>query len=411
MLKTGDICGILGRSLRCSACSQGADGRTGRNAYYRFPEAYIINHARFETCRFTRENVRPDYHPLEADRIRRSGIQGPRVDSTPEDASVTHEESSDEDAPTGTGGAATEDIKPETITFESQGTDCEADLYLPNEGVAPWPVLVMANVFGAERRWGVPPFASRFARAGIATLLFDYRYLDGSGGSPRRLIDPERQLADWEAAIAHARSLEAIDEERVGLWGTSFSGGHVLAIGSRRSDLRALVAMVPFVDGRATVAHQVAGRGLTTQLGTMGRVLADRIGAAVGVGPVSLPIVTEPDEGGLVDSPGAKAGFLSLVPDEATVINRTPARVVLDLPTYRPGTRVDEIDTPVHVVVAEADRLLPAEPTERTIERLPDPSVHRVPAGHFDVHLEPWFEPIVDEQVSFLTEALGTAED
>jgi len=61
---------------------------------------------------------------------------------------------------------------------------------------------------------------------------------------------------------------------------------------------------------------------------------------------------------------------------------------------------------PVHVVVGEEDRLLPPGPTERTIDRLADPSVHRVPAGHFDVHDDPWFEPVVEEQVAFLTEAL-----
>jgi pimeloyl-ACP methyl ester carboxylesterase len=279
----------------------------------------------------------------------------------------------------------------------------------------------MAHVFGAERRWGLAPFAERFARAGIAALVFDYRHLGGSDGVPRRLVDPGRQLEDWRSAIDFVRAREAVDAERVALWGSSFSGGHVLVTASREPGIAAVVAQVPFLDGRATIAHQSRDSGPIERLRTIGLGVADRFGAAIGRGPICMPIVSAPGDGGLVDSPGAMAGFESLAPEaieeQAVVegreanetmrpINRTPARVVLDLPSYRPGRSADAIDAPVHVVVAEEDRLLPPGPTERLIRRLSDPSVDRVPAGHFDVHGDPWFEPVVNEQVAFLTEAV-----
>jgi pimeloyl-ACP methyl ester carboxylesterase len=94
-----------------------------------------------------------------------------------------------------------------------------------------------------------------------------------------------------------------------------------------------------------------------------------------------------------------------VVPAGEQLVNRTPARVVLDLHSYRPGRHADQIDAPVHVVVAENDRLLPLAATERLLDHLPDPHVHRIPARHFDVHHEPWFEPVVDEQVAFLADA------
>ena len=115
-----------------------------------------------------------------------------------------------------------------------------------------------------------------------------------------------------------------------------------------------------------------------------------------------MPIVTEPGGGGLVDSPGALDGFLAMVPDGADVVNRAPARVILDLPSYRPGLEVGDIDIPVHIVVAEEDRLVPRGPTEKTVDRLSDPSVHRVSAGHLEVHVDPWVEGVLEEQVDFL---------
>ena len=297
-------------------------------------------------------------------------------------------------------------IRPETVTFESGGVSCAADLYLPRDGEPPWPAVAMAHVFGAERAWGLAPFAERFARAGLAALVFDYRHLGGSDGRPRRLVDPDRQQDDWAAALEHLRSLDEVDEERIALWGSSFSGGHALEVACRDSAVRAVVAQVPFVDGRATVAHQTADRSTRSRLSMMTRAVADRALAVVGLGPVCVPMVSEPGEGGLVDSPGAEEGFLALVPEGDEPVNSTPARVVLDMPFFRPGRRADEVDVPVHVVVAEEDRLLPRGPTERVVERLGDPSVHRVPTGHFDVHYDPWFEPVVEEQVAFLSEVL-----
>ncbi|UTF52280.1 hypothetical protein [Natronosalvus rutilus] len=135
--------------------------------------------------------------------------------------------------------------------------------------------------------------------------------------------------------------------------------------------------------------------------------VADRVAAIAGRGPVEVPIVTEPGEGGLLDSPGALSGFRSVLPKGEVLVNRTPARVVLDLPFYRPVEEADRIAAPVHVVVAEEERLLPLEPTERLLDRLTDPSVHRIPARHFDVHHDPWFEPVVAEQVTFLSDTLA----
>jgi uncharacterized protein len=60
------------------------------------------------------------------------------------------------------------------------------------------------------------------------------------------------QLADWAAAVAHARTLEGIAHDRIGLWSTSFGGGHVIDTAARLPGIRAAVTQCPFTDGVAS---------------------------------------------------------------------------------------------------------------------------------------------------------------
>ena len=79
-----------------------------------------------------------------------------------------------------------EDFTRTDVDFVSSGTRCAAWLYRPH-GVARPPVVVMAHGFGAERTFGLPAFAGRFAAAGLAVLLFDYR---GFGAERRPAPQP-----------------------------------------------------------------------------------------------------------------------------------------------------------------------------------------------------------------------------
>lgn len=220
------------------------------------------------------------------------------------------------------------------------------------------------------------------------------------------MVDPDRRLEDWTAALAHVRSLEAVDADRVAVWGTSCSGGHVIAVARRDPEVRAGISTAPFVDGRAVMAHQTDHLGAIERARLVGTLASDRLLGALGQGPVAPSIVSAPHDGALVDTPGAREGFLSTVPEDATVPNRMPDRVMPDPAFHRPGRDVDGMDVPVHVVTAEGDRPLPPGPMERPVEALPDASVPRVDGARFDVHVDPWVGDVVDRQVGFLLEAL-----
>jgi len=115
-----------------------------------------------------------------------------------------------------------------TIEFDSDGETCVGTLYLPADIDTP-PVVVMTPGLGMWRSFVLPAVAERFAAAGFAAFVFDFRHHGDSDGEPRGLADPQKQVADYEAAIEAMIDTDAVDSNRLVLWGYSFSGGHVLS--------------------------------------------------------------------------------------------------------------------------------------------------------------------------------------
>jgi dipeptidyl aminopeptidase/acylaminoacyl peptidase len=99
------------------------------------------------------------------------------------------------------------------------------------------PGITMAHGFAGVKEHGLERFAHMFADAGFVVLVHDHRGFGASGGSPRFDIDPWVQIADWRRAISFLENHPAVDPDRIGLWGTSYAGGHEFPVISQRSDL------------------------------------------------------------------------------------------------------------------------------------------------------------------------------
>src|SRR5258708_6298812 len=107
----------------------------------------------------------------------------------------------------------------------------------------------MAHGFGGTREHGLERFAQAFAAAGLVVLVHDHRNFGTSGGDLRGDIDPWQQIADWRRAISFLESQPEVDPTRIGLWGTSYSGGHATVLGATDRRLRCVVAQVPTISG------------------------------------------------------------------------------------------------------------------------------------------------------------------
>ena len=287
------------------------------------------------------------------------------------------------------------------MTFDSGGARCAAWLYLPT-GARPHPCVVMAGGFGAVRQMRLDAYAERFCAAGMAAVLFDYRHWGASEGEPRQLIDIRRQLADVRAALGFARALDGVDPARVGLWGSSFGGGHAITTAAGDPDVVAVVAQCPFVDGRDTL-RVVGARDLVRGLPA---ILRDALRGGRGRAPFYLPIVGPPGVLAAMTTPDAEEGFRSLVPPGTRWENLHTPRVGLRIGTYRPGRAAARVSSPLLVCVCEHDLVAPARSAVRAAESAPRGELLRYPIGHFEIYFGEWFERAVADQVEFLTRHL-----
>ncbi|OBH40089.1 alpha/beta hydrolase [Mycobacterium mantenii] len=290
----------------------------------------------------------------------------------------------------------------EDLRFPSGDDLISAWLYRP-PGDGPAPLLVMAHGLGAVRGMRLDAYAERFSAAGYGCLVFDYRNFGDSEGRPRQVVDVGMQLADWVAAVAYARTLPGIDPDRIGLWGTSFGGGHVIATAAELPGIAAAVVQCPFTDGLAsarTITNPLTAARMTA------RAVRDALAGRRGRPPVMVATAGKPGEVALMNTPDAYAGYLRLVPDGVSFPNEVAARIALHIFSYRPGRATPKINCPILFCVCEADSLAPAAATLRHAANAPRGEVRLYPEGHFAIYVDDAFDRVVADQVAFLDEHL-----
>jgi alpha-beta hydrolase superfamily lysophospholipase len=270
-------------------------------------------------------------------------------------------------------------------------------LYTP-ETDGPHPIVVLAHGFGGVRDARLWAFAERFADAGLAALVFDYRHFGASGGSPRQLLDIKRQLDDWRAAIAFARGLDGVDPERVALWGTSFSGGHVAVLAAEDRRVAAAISQGTFIDGVA--ALRAAGARNNLRLAAAG--LRDELERLRRRPPHMLAVVGPPGSVAAMNSPDAEPGYRALFPPGVEFRNEVAARIGLRIGLYRPIRKAARIACPWLVCVVDGDAITPAQPALKAAGRAPRGEARRYPGGHFDIYVGELFEQVVADQLEFL---------
>lgn len=286
------------------------------------------------------------------------------------------------------------------LTFDSGGVGCAAYLYRPAVGSSAdrVPCVVMAHGFTATRDDRLPDYAQRFADAGLAVLVFDYRHFGASEGEPRQLIDVGRQQEDYHAAIRCARRLDGVDPDRIVLWGSSFSGGHVIAVAARDLRVSAVISQVPFADGVAA-SWQIP---MWTQLRLAVAGVQDVIRAILGRPPRLVPAVGPPGAIAVMTDPEAEPGMRAVVSEGSPWRNEVTARTLFSVPLYRPGLRAERLGMPLLVCVTEADHTTPPGPAIRMAERAPRGELRRYPGGHFSLYQGEGFEHALRDQIEFL---------
>jgi uncharacterized protein len=282
----------------------------------------------------------------------------------------------------------------EDLEFRCGGDDCAAWLYRPAGPEPAAPVVVMAHGLSGTRRDGLGPFAARFAEAGLAALVFDHRGFGDSGGEAD-VFEPARQLEDWRAAIAFARSLPGVDPERVATFGSSMGGGNALAAAAGDRRVAAAVSQVPFLD-------------IWRQSHRSSPLVSARMLLAAARGR-HLPAVGQPHEAAFINAPGGEAGWRHVVAngEESRWRNRVSARWLLGAP-FRPARLAAGLYCPWLLCVGEEDRVARPGPAIAAARRAPHGELRTYPGvGHFDIYDGPAHEAVVADEVAFLRRHLG----
>jgi uncharacterized protein len=289
---------------------------------------------------------------------------------------------------------------PDEVVIQSHGERLAA-WHFHGEGDAPRPCVVMAHGFGGTRDSGLRPFAERFAQAGLDTLVFDYRTFGDSTGEPRQLIHWGRHREDYHAAIAHARCLPGVDADRIVLWGSSYSGGHVIAVAADDGRVAAVISQVPATDGLAALVEigRRAGIGQLLRLTALG--VRDAVRGALGREPLRVPVVGPPGSLAAMTTPDAEPGFLAIA--GPTFRNEFCARAALDAARNRPLTRAADLPCPTLFQIADRDSVAPPSAAEKAAwSATGRAEVRTYPLGHFDVYGGEGFERAVGDQLHFL---------
>ena len=152
------------------------------------------------------------------------------------------------------------------VTLWSEGSRLAAEVVKPADAGGARPAILLCHGWGGLKEHLAERYAKSFAEAGFACLVFDYRGWGGSDGRlipeadepmlteagertvrarvVREVVDPLDQVADIRAAFAWLLSEDGVDPARVGLWGTSYGGGHVVSVAGSEDRVKAVVAQI-----------------------------------------------------------------------------------------------------------------------------------------------------------------------
>jgi uncharacterized protein len=262
---------------------------------------------------------------------------------------------------------------------------------IPADGGAP--AITMAHGFAGLKHQGLAPFAERFARAGFVVIVHDHRGYGLSGGWPRGDIDPWQQVHDWRRVITYLQELDGVDPGRVGIWGTSFAGGHALVLGGSDRRIKAVVAQVPTISGYEQARHRVTtAEWLSRQQRYDDDDAAQMHGAEPGRVAVNSTDPAEPAVYHDADWDAADQAFDQMypLPPGLTGDKKVTVRSMLNAQTYDAGPWAERVSpTPLLMIIGVKDSVIDPDLQRAAFARAGEPKQLAAYDGtHFGAYTE-----------------------
>jgi fermentation-respiration switch protein FrsA (DUF1100 family) len=276
----------------------------------------------------------------------------------------------------------------EDIEFDAEGATLRGWFYRPDDAGDEVPCVVMAHGFSAIKEMHLDEYAQVFCDAGLACVVYDNRGLgasDAAPGKPRLELDPWEQVRDYQHAITYAQSRPDIDADRIGVWGSSYSGAHSYVVAAIDRRVKAVCGQVPLVSGRRAFEMLVR---IDFWEQTWEALAADRLARARGEAPAMIPVVdADPLAQSALPTPDSYEFFSAY--EGTSWQNEVTLRSLEHFMGYEPGEYLKRISpTPLLMVVAPNDRLVAGELACEAFETAAHPKrLVIVPGGHFDAYV------------------------
>ena len=297
----------------------------------------------------------------------------------------------------------------EDIEFDAEGVALRGWLYLPAGATGPVPTVVMAHGFSAVKEMHLDSFAEAFTLGGLGALVFDNRNFGASDGEPRQEIDPWAQVRDYRHAITFAQTLAEVDPDRIGVWGSSYSGGHGLVLGAIDKRVKCVAVQVPLVSGFRNIKRLVRQDFIAANRAAFDD---DRAARFRGEAPATVPVVDpDPMAVSALPTPDSWEWFSETGKSRApSWKNEVTLRSVELLMEYEPSAYLERISpTPLLMVVAAGDHLTPSDLALEAYQQARQPKkLVLLPGGHFDAYVKD-FETASGAARDWFLEHLGSS--
>ncbi|MFI8971494.1 alpha/beta hydrolase [Nocardia asteroides] len=289
------------------------------------------------------------------------------------------------------------------VSFDVRGTRCAGRLVLP-AGTDPVACVVLCHGFsGTMDR--LLDYADRFARAGFAALVFDYRSFGESDGEPRQVPTIGGQLDDLRGAVAFVRDHPRVDPDRIALWGNSLGGAHAVTVAADDPRITAVVAQIPF-NG---FPKKVEGRSTGETLRLLSAIVRDAVRGKLGLRPFYIQMVGAPGTLAVTTTDEAEQHIRILTGSEHTSWRNSiaPRALLTMLTRYRPARSAARLRCPLLVCAAADDHETPPESSRALADSAPRGELRIYPGTHFSFYTDPALrDRVVTEQIDFLRSAI-----
>ncbi|WP_431222480.1 UilS family quorum-quenching N-acyl-homoserine lactonase [Serratia sp. L9] len=261
------------------------------------------------------------------------------------------------------------------------------------------PVIILCHGFCGIQDILLPAFAEAFANAGYLAITFDYRGFGASGGERGRLV-PAMQIDDIHTVVAWAKTQPHADSQRIGLWGTSFGGCHVLGAAAGNPDVKAVASQLAFADGEEIVTGKMSAEEKQDFIATLNK-MADKKQAT---GKEMLVAITR-----VLNDPESKAFFENNKARYPAMDIKIPFLTVRETLLYKPKDNAAKVTCPVLVTVAGADSVNPPQQGVALYESVgsQQKTLHvEEGARHYDMYSGPHFDSIITRQIDWFKRVL-----